>query len=291
VAARGLEGSRHNDLVAKTHVVKGKKVSLKDIDTHEDGGLDKAEGEDRVEKLLPELFDLQELMYAAGNHSLLIVLQGMDTSGKEGAIGCISKGVNAHGIQVSPFKVPTEIEISHDFLWRIHAQAPQKGMIGIFNRSHYEDVVVVRVHKVVNDEEWKSRYEHIRNFEKLLVDSNTIILKFFLHISKEEQEERLLAREKDPRKAWKLSAGDWKERQLWDDYMKAYEDALGETSMATAPWHIVPADRKWYRNLLVTQTVVETLRGYQEDWTTQLEAMGKKAKKEIDAFRKGNSKG
>jgi PPK2 family polyphosphate:nucleotide phosphotransferase len=275
--------------MGRTHVVKGK-VDLAKIDTDKDGGLKKDEGEAKIEKLLPQLYDLQEMMFAAGQHALLIVLQGLDTSGKEGTIGCLSKGINAHGVKVAPFKQPTEQELAHDFLWRIHSQAPAKGMIAIFNRSHYEDVLVVRVHDLVPEEQWKERYAQINNFEKLLTDSETIVLKFFLHISKEEQKQRLLDREKDPEKAWKLNVGDWKERKLWDKYIEAYEDALGKTSTDHAPWHIVPADHKWYRNLVVLETVVDALKPYRDDWMTQLKEVGKCAKAEIDDFREGHDK-
>ena len=271
--------------MSRTHVVKGK-VDLSKIDTDKDGGMKKEEGEAKIAKLLPELYDLQEMMFAAGQNALLIVLQGLDTSGKEGAIGCLSRGINAHGVKVAPFKQPTEQEMAHDFLWRIHAQTPAKGMITIFNRSHYEDVLVVRVHKLVPEDQWKARYDQIKHFEKLLTDSDTIVLKFFLHISKEEQKERLLDREKDPDKAWKLNVGDWKERKHWDEYVEAYEDALAKTSTDNAPWHIIPADHKWYRNLIILETVIDALKPYKDDWKTQLAEVGKAAKAEIDAYRK-----
>ena len=271
--------------MGRTHVVKGK-VDLKKYKTDETGGLTKEEGEAKTTKLGPQLFDLQECMFAAGTHSMLIVLQGMDTSGKEGTIGCISKAINVHGVQVTPFKQPTSIELDHDYLWRVHANTPGKGIIGIFNRSHYEDVLVVRVHNLVPKDVWKKRYDHIKDFERLLVDNNTIILKFFLHISKQEQEERLLAREEDPEKAWKLSLGDWKERELWSDYQAAYEDALSKTSTEVAPWHIVPADHKWYRNLAVTETIIDTLKPYRKKWMKDLEEVGVKARAEIAAYRK-----
>ncbi len=274
--------------MSRTHVVKGK-VDLSKIDTDKDGGLNKEEGEAKIAKLLPELYELQEMMFAAGQNALLIVLQGLDTSGKEGTIGCLSRGINAHGVKVAPFKQPTELELAHDFLWRAHAQTPAKGMITIFNRSHYEDVLIVKVHKLVPEDQIKARYGHIKNFESLLTDSETIVLKFFLHISKEVQKERLLDREKDPEKAWKLNVGDWKERKLWDEYIEAYEDALSKTSTDNAPWHVVPADHKWYRNLVVLEAVVDALKPYRDDWMTQLREEGKVAMAEIDAFRKVKS--
>lgn len=268
-----------------THLVKGK-LDLGKVATDEDGGMKKGEGEAKIARLLPELYSLQEMMFAARQNALLIVLQGLDTSGKEGTIGCLSRGINAHGVEVSPFKQPTEQDLDHDFLWRIHARTPPKGLIGIFNRSHYEDVLVVRVHKLVPEEQWKARYQHINNFEKLLTDSDTIVTKFFLHISKEEQKDRLLDREKDPEKAWKLNVGDWKERKLWDEYTKAYEDALEATSTKNAPWHIVPSDHKWYRNLVVLEAVIDALKPYRDDWMALLKEEGNRMKAEIDAFRK-----
>ena len=271
--------------MGRTHVVTGK-VNLSKYDPDDNGGLSKEEAEAKVAKLDPELYDLQELLFAAHTHSMLIVLQGIDTSGKEGTIGCISKATNVHGVKVAPFKQPTQMELDHDFLWRIHQQAPAKGMISIFNRSHYEDVLVVRVHDLVPKLVWKERYDHIKNFEKLLADSNTIILKFFLHISKQEQEERLLAREEDPDKSWKLSVGDWKERELWSDYMEAYEDALEKTSTSYAPWHVVPANHKWYRNLVVTETIIDALKEYKKSWKKDLEQVGEEAKREIAIYRR-----
>ena len=275
--------------MARTQIVKGSDLKLSKVKTNATDNLTKEDAGTRVLKLGKELYDLQELMFAAGTHSLLIVLQGMDTSGKEGAIGCISKAVNVHGVKVAPFKQPTPEELAHDFLWRIHAQTPGKGVIGIFNRSHYEDVLVVRVHNIVPKPVWKKRYDDINNFEELLTDNNTIILKFFLHISKDEQEQRLLAREQDPTKAWKLNLGDWKERSLWNDYIEAYEDAINKTSTKNAPWHIVPADHKWYRNLAVTEAVIEALRPYKKDWMAKLETESKTAKAEIDAYRKAQA--
>ena len=271
----------------RAHLVDGK-AKLKNLDPAEDGGLSKPKAQERTAKLLAELYELQEMLFAAGSHALLIVLQGMDTSGKEGAIGCLSKGMNVHGVQVSPFKQPTSEELAHDFLWRIHQRTPGKGQVGIFNRSHYEDVLVVRVHELVPKDVWKGRYQRIREFEENLLASNTIILKFFLHISKEEQEERLRAREEQPEKAWKLSLGDWKERALWDDYMEAYEDALSKTSTKDAPWLVVPGNHKWYRDVVVVETVLEALRPYRAGWMRHLKEVGKKSLAEIEAFRSGS---
>jgi PPK2 family polyphosphate:nucleotide phosphotransferase len=262
-------------------------VSLKDFDPRYDGKITRDEAEAELERLTTNLDELQELMYGAGSHSLLVVMQGMDTSGKDGTVRKVFSKVSPLGSYVVPFGVPTEEELGHDFLWRIHRQAPARGMIGIFNRSHYEDVLVVRVHSLVPAEAWKKRYRMINDFEHLLAASNTIIVKFFLHISREEQEQRLLAREQETEKAWKLAPGDWRERERWDDYMEAYEEALSRCSTAHAPWYIVPADRKWLRNYAVATTLVETLGEYKDGWLNQLEAMGKEAKAELAAYRSG----
>ena len=204
---------------------------------------------------------LQELLYAENKHKLLIVLQGMDTAGKDGAIRHVFEGVNPQGVKVASFKVPTSQELAHDYLWRVHRHTPGRGEIVIFNRSHYEDVLAVRVHELVPPEVWGLRYEHINAFEKLLADEGTTILKFYLHIDKAEQKTRLQARLDEPLKRWKFNRGDLKERELWPDYLAAYEEALSRTSTEAAPWYIVPANRKWYRNLVIATVVVETLEG------------------------------
>jgi PPK2 family polyphosphate:nucleotide phosphotransferase len=266
-------------------VAPGSKVKLKEIDPHSNGGLDRAAVEAEMPKLTAEIDGLQELLFGAGTHSLLVILQGMDTSGKDGTVRAVFSQVSPLGSYVHSFKVPTEEELAHDFLWRVHHVAPRRGMIGIFNRSHYEDVLVVRVHGLVPEKVWRERYGLINDFERLLVSSNTIVLKFFLYISKEEQEERLLAREQEVEKAWKLSAGDWRERERWDDYMAAYDDVLEQCSTAHAPWHIVPADRKWFRNYAVAKAVVDTLRPYKDGWMEYLGAEGEKRKAELAALR------
>lgn len=221
---------------------------------------DKPEGRLVFEKLNDELEELQELLYAEGKHKVLIVIQAMDTGGKDGTIRHVFDGVNPCGVRVASFKNPTPEELAHDYLWRVHKQTPKNGEIVIFNRSHYEDVLVVRVHSLVPKEVWSRRYEHINNFERMLADEGTTILKFFLHISKEEQKERLQERLDDPTKHWKFSVGDLAERKRWDDYMKAYDDMLEKTSTKWAPWYIVPADKKWYRNLVITSTILEALK-------------------------------
>jgi PPK2 family polyphosphate:nucleotide phosphotransferase len=261
----------------------GERVNLAKLDPRDDGGWERDAAEARAEELGRELEDLQELQYAAGDHGLLIVLQGRDTAGKDGTIRYLLQHMNAQGTRIQPFKVPTPKELSHDFLWRVHAVTPGRSETVIFNRSHYEDVLVVRVHNLVPESIWKERYEMINDFERLLVKSNTIVAKFMLHISKEEQEERLLEREQETEKAWKLSVGDWKEREYWDAYTEAYEAALERCS--EVPWHVIPADKKWYRNLAITETLVEILRPYREGWMEKLGKVGERAKAELAEYR------
>jgi PPK2 family polyphosphate:nucleotide phosphotransferase len=222
---------------------------------------DKAAAKIELTRLIKRLEALQELLYAQGKHQVLIVFQAMDAGGKDGTIRAVFDRVNPTGVKVASFKVPTEEERAHDFLWRIHKHTPGKGEMVIFNRSHYEDVLVVRVKKFVAQAVWKQRYEHIRNFEKLLAGEGTLILKFFLHISKEEQKIRLQERLDDPQKRWKFRKGDLEDRALWGQYMAAFEDALRETSTEYAPWYVIPANKNWYRNLMVAQTIVEALEG------------------------------
>ncbi len=221
--------------------------------------------------------------------SVLIVLQGRDTSGKDGTIRHVTGPLNSQSCTVASFKVPTENELAHDFLWRVHVHTPPTGHIKIFNRSHYEDVLVARVHELAPREVWSARYEHINAFERLLADSSTIILKFYLHISKDEQEKRLLKRETDPVKAWKLSASDWKEREYWDDYTRAYEDALDRCATKHAPWFIVPADKKWFRNLAVAEILRDALMPYRESWLEKLQEVGRERKQEIEAYRRSHT--
>jgi PPK2 family polyphosphate:nucleotide phosphotransferase len=264
-------------------VDKGSKVRLKDynpdfIDPHIDRALASAE----LEKLSEELGQLQQLLAAAQHHSLLIVLQGLDTSGKDGTIRNVMAQVNPLGCEVRSFKGPSSRERTHDFLWRIHRVVPGRGMISIFNRSHYEDVLVVRVHDLVPEKVWRRRYAAINNFEHLLAQNDMIILKFYLHISYEEQERRLLARQDDRTKAWKLSSNDWVERKYWNDYQAAYEEALARCSMDEAPWYIVPANRKWYRNLLVARTLVSTLRPYTKEWQADVVKRGEQERARIE---------
>jgi len=267
----------------------GNKVSLKDYDPDSDSGLSKEEGKARFGKLEAELDEIQEELYAAGKNSLLLIFQAVDTGGKDGAIRNVLTSFDPQGMRVESFKVPTPEELAHDFLWRVHQVTPERGMVGVFNRSHYEDVLVVRVHELVPESIWSSRYEQIKTFESLLSANNTIILKFFLHISKEEQEERLVAREQDPRKAWKLSAGDWKEREHWDEYMKAYEEALSRCSTESAPWFIVPANKKWFRDLAVAEVILEALKPYRQKWKAALDKLSAERKAELEEYRKATS--
>ncbi len=221
----------------------------------------KGETKKPLKKLHKQMLKLQELLYAENQHALLIILQGMDTCGKDGTIRKVMAGINVQGCDVVNFKVPSADEFSRDFLWRAHKAVPQKGKIGIFNRSHYEDVLVVRVHDLVPKSVWKQRYQQINDFEKMLVENGTVVLKFFLHISKDEQKERLESRINDPSKHWKITEADIRERAYWDDYMQAYEAVLQKCSTDWAPWYIIPANKKWYRNLVITERIVETLEG------------------------------
>ena len=221
----------------------------------------KEEGKEALGPLRDELRRLQELLYAEGRHAVLVVLQGIDTAGKDGTIRHVFRGVNPQGVRVAGFKVPTAVELAHDYLWRVHARTPVAGEITIFNRSHYEDVLVVRVHGLVPAEVWSRRYRHIVEFERMLAEEGTTILKFFLHIDRDEQKERFAARLADPEKQWKFRVGDLAERRRWDDYIAAYEQAISETSTDLAPWYVVPANRKWYRNLVVSRVLIATLRG------------------------------
>lgn len=251
------------------------KVRLRDHDPADTRGITREKAKARIARRRDEFAEIQELLYGAARQSVLIVLQGMDTSGKDGTIRKVMAPINPQGCDVVAFKEPTPADLAHDFLWRIHPCTPAKGMIGIFNRSHYEDVLIVRVHNLVPKAVWKRRYEAINHFEQLLAESGTIILKFFLHISKDEQRERLLAREKDPIKAWKLAPGDWIEREKWDEYQGAYETALSKCSTKDAPWYIIPADKKWFRDLIITEAILDTLRPYVPAWQEALTDRGK----------------
>jgi PPK2 family polyphosphate:nucleotide phosphotransferase len=259
----------------------GTKVDLKDYDPDYTGKYRSEQDTlEELARLKEKLFDLQALMYADNRYSLLIVIQAMDAGGKDGLIRSVMSIFNPQGCQVTSFKAPSAEELDHDYLWRIHHVIPRKGEIGIFNRSHYEDVLVVRVHDIVPKDVWKARYDQINDFEKYLSDNNVIIRKFYLHISENEQEERILKRLLDPKKNWKFSAADMQERNYWDDYMDAFDDLLSRCSTKQAPWYIVPSDKKWYRNLVVARVLVETLESLNMKWpepSAEVKELAKKA--------------
>ncbi len=238
----------------------GRPAALSKRDTRDTADAEKkSHGRKQLTANVKALADLQHRFYADGRHALLIVLQGMDAAGKDGTIRHVLSGVNPQGCRVHAFKQPSDRELRQDFLWRIHQHTPRRGMIGIFNRSHYEDVLIVRVRKLAPKPVWTKRYDHINAFEKLLADNHVHILKFFLHISKDEQKKRFLRRQKDQTRNWKLSPSDAEERKLWDEYMEAYEAALAKCSTGYAPWFVIPSDRKWFRNLAVSQIIREKL--------------------------------
>jgi PPK2 family polyphosphate:nucleotide phosphotransferase len=242
-------------------VVPGSEVRLSehDPDSHDGFSGDKSDGEAALPELRDRLGGLQNKLWAESKHRLLVVLQAMDTAGKDGTIRHVFQGSNPQGIQVVSFGQPTELELAHDYLWRVHPNVPGNGYITIFNRSHYEDVLVVRVRELVPEERWRRRYQHINDFERLLTDEGTTIVKLFLHISSEEQRARLQARLDDPSKRWKFRQGDLDDRKLWPKFQTAYEEALSRTSTDNAPWYVVPANRKWYRNLVVSSILIDTL--------------------------------
>ena len=267
----------------------GSSVRLSDHDAAGTGGMARRAAESLSFRIETEIATLQELLYAARLNSVLIVLQGMDTSGKDGTIKKVMEPVNPLGVRVEAFKVPTPLEAAHDFLWRVHRQTPQIGYITIFNRSHYEDVLVARVHELVPKSLLRKRYGHINDFERLLTDHGTIILKFFLHISREEQERRLLAREHEDGKAWKLSMGDWSERRHWKAYQHAYEEALSKTSTLYAPWRIVPADKKWARNHAISTAIIDVLGAHKKRWLSAIERRGRETRAQLEQLRGGSN--
>ena len=247
--------------LAKNCLVKpGSKVNLAKFDPNATPGFrNKAQAETALLESGTRLGELEYLLYASRQHALLVVLQGMDTAGKDGAIRHVASALNPQSSDVTPFKKPTDEELAHDFLWRVHNRVPAKGAIGIFNRSHYEDVLVVRVHQLAPKPVWSKRYDQINNFELMLSENGVSILKFFLHITKDEQKKRLQQRLSDPTKNWKATPSDFDERNYWDDYTAAYEDALSRCSKPWAPWFIIPANRKWFRNVAISRIIVQTL--------------------------------
>ncbi len=250
-----------SDRSARWRVPEGARFDLAGVDTRSTAGApgSKAETVAASDGLVQRLAELQGRLWAESTRSLLVVLQAMDAGGKDGAIKHVFRGVNPMGVHAVAFKEPSDRELAHDFLWRVHREVPERGDIGIFNRSHYEDVLVARVEELVPEEVWRTRFDAIRGFEQLLVDEGTVVVKLFLHISAKEQAERFRARLADPSKHWKFNAGDLSARRRWDDYQEAYAEALTRTSTADAPWFVVPADRKWYRNWALSTILVDVL--------------------------------
>lgn len=254
--------------IAKLQAAPGSKFKIGKWKADDTYGISKGDADKASSVHVEKLAGLHDLLYAEQKRALLVVLQGMDAAGKDGTIRRVMTGVNPQGCTVTPFKQPTTLELNHDFLWRVHAAVPPKGAIGIFNRSHYEDVLIARVHKLVPADVWKKRYAQINNFEEILTRSGVHILKFFLHISSDEQKKRFDERMTDPRKNWKISPADWKEREYWDQYQEAYQDAIAKCSTKYAPWYVIPSDHKWFRNYSVGEVVVNTLESFKMSFPT-----------------------
>lgn len=247
-------------------VTSAKGFSLKDIDPDQKGGLSKETAAPLLAKHQTRIADMQERLFAEDKQSLLVMLQAIDTGGKDGTIRGVFSGVNPQGCRVWSFGVPTEEELDHDVLWRYHQHTPARGMIGIFNRSPYEEVLAVRVKKIVPRRVWSKRYDEISDFERILTNNGTRIVKIFLHISRDEQRERLQSRLDDPSKRWKFNPADLEDRELWDDYQDAFQDAIAKGASRHAPWYVIPANRKWYRNVLVSEIIAETLEDMDPQW-------------------------
>lgn len=247
-------------MLKKYTIASGSKVHLKEYDPEDTGGLEKENVAGEYASLQEEFADLQELLYASRQYGLLILLQGMDCSGKDGTVRNVLASVNPAGVVVENFKTPTPEELGHDYLWRVHAKMPKKGEIVVFNRSYYEDVLVTRVHKLIDDDTAGHRFKEIRNYEKYLRQNNIIVLKFFLHISKDFQLKKLESRLETPEKNWKFSENDLKERKFWDKYQECYEDVLRHCSSGEAPWHVIPSNNRWFRNYIILKVIVKTLR-------------------------------
>ncbi len=277
---------KHNSLIVKPNT----KINLSKISTSDTNGFNsKKEAKVRLKDNIKKLVELQSQLYAQNKYAVLIIFQAMDAAGKDGTIKHVMSGLNPQGTQVFSFKQPSKTELDHGYLWRINKALPEKGRIGIFNRSHYEDVLVVRVHDLIKDQItpqkfrnkniWKQRFQQINNFEKYLYENGIIILKFFLHISKDEQKKRFLKRIDDPAKNWKFSEADIKERAYWENYQKAYQEAISETSKTYAPWFIIPADKKWFTRLVVSEIIVDGLEKLKPDYpkltSEQLKKLGK----------------
>jgi PPK2 family polyphosphate:nucleotide phosphotransferase len=247
------------DLAKKLIVKPGAKVDLADVDPADTHGVKKTAAEPEFEKIRQRLSVLQYMLYAEARRSVLVVLQGIDAAGKDGTIRHVMSGLNPQGVSVTSFKAPEGAEKRHDYLWRVHSAVPEWGKIGIFNRSHYEDVLIVRVHNLVPKPDWKRRYDQINDFERMLCQNRLRVLKFMLYISKKEQARRFTERIEDKQKNWKFSRDDIKERAYWDDYIRAYNEALTRCSTEAAPWYVIPSNHKWFRNLAVAQVLLETL--------------------------------
>ncbi|MDY6846150.1 MAG: polyphosphate kinase 2 family protein, partial [Chloroflexota bacterium] len=258
-------------IMDKYHIPPDTRVDLDDFETYYTGEIKKKAGKAKLKEHNKTLRDLQELLYAENKRKVLVILQGIDTSGKDGTIEHVFGDVNPQGTKVVNFKVPSKKELAHDYLWRVHQHTPGIGEIVIFNRSHYEDVLVVRVHELVPESVWGKRYDHINAFEKLLADEGTTIMKFFLNVSKKEQAQRFLARLDRPHKRWKFNPDDLEERKHWDDYKSAYEDMLSRTSTPWAPWYVIPCDRKWYRNLVIAAIVEDTIKNLDMQYPAEVE--------------------
>jgi PPK2 family polyphosphate:nucleotide phosphotransferase len=269
--------STTSDIKTIRPIVSNGKTKLADIDTSSTCSFvgDKSTTAAILDEMSARLTTLQTVLYAEQKHKILIVLQAMDTGGKDGVIRKVFSGINPQGVRIASFKAPTPPELAHDYLWRVHNQVPAKGELVVFNRSHYEDVLITRVHGWIDDATAKRRFRQINNFEAMLVEEGTTILKFFLHISKDEQKQRLQDRLDDPAKTWKFNIGDLAERKKWDDYQRVYEDAINETSSPHAPWHIVPADRKWIRDLYVSSVLVKTLEDLKMAYPKPAEGLDK----------------
>jgi PPK2 family polyphosphate:nucleotide phosphotransferase len=261
--ARSSRSSRSSissrDLRAALRVRPGSRVDLSKIDPAATHGHAKAKADEELAAGLERLTDLQDRIWAEARHKVLVVLQGIDAAGKDGTVRHVMSAFNPQGCPVTSFKVPSADELAHDYLWRVHRAVPGKGEIGVFNRSHYEDVLIVRVHDLVPRKTWRRRYDEINAFEELLADEGTTIVKFFLYIDRDEQRARFQARLDDPTKRWKFRLGDLEERKRWDDYIAAYEDALSRCSTSRAPWYVIPANHKWFRNLAVAEILADTL--------------------------------
>ncbi|MGJ8655298.1 MAG: polyphosphate kinase 2 family protein [Akkermansiaceae bacterium] len=261
----------HIENASKQYIVKpGSKVKLSEIDTNDKSlyTAGKEHHHDELHDLREELRELQNLLYAEGKQKLLVIIQAMDTGGKDGCVKSVFGRVDPQGIHVSSFKQPSKEELSHDYLWRIHQHAPGNGMIAVFNRSQYEDIIAVKVKEIFPESVWSKRYRHVVEFERMLAEEGTKIVKIFLHISKDEQKERLQARLDEADKNWKFNPGDLEDRARWDDFMAEYENIFEKTSTDEAPWFIVPADRKWYRNLVVSQIIIDALESLNMKYPT-----------------------